>query len=109
MTVYVDELFNAVPKNTQAKRHGIQWCHLISDGDLEELHQFAQSIGLKREYFQRSAVPHYDLTPAKRELAVKNGAIEKSGRELSEVKRSWMLRWRGGNPDWDQRGVTSNA
>jgi hypothetical protein len=32
--------------------------HLISDQSAEELHRFAQGIGLKREWFQRD---HYDL------------------------------------------------
>ena len=33
--------------------------HLVSDTSLEELHRFAQGIGLKREWFQGD---HYDLT-----------------------------------------------
>lgn len=101
MTIYVDPLFNAVPRTAQAKKHGSQWCHLMTDGDLEELHQFAESIGLKRSWFQRSSVPHYDLTPSKRLLAIKNGAIEQGFKELSPLRRFWMKQWNGGNPNWE--------
>lgn len=104
MTIYVDPIFDnvALPTNAQAARHGTRWCHLICDGDLEELHKFAKSIGLRREWFQASSVPHYDLTPGKRAQAVKKGAIEKGHQELSLIKREWMKQWNGGNPDWMQ-------
>ena len=55
------------------------WCHMTSDTSLSELHDFAQKIGLKREWFQED---HYDLIASRRELAVKLGAKEVSGREL---------------------------
>jgi len=49
--------------------------HLFSD-TLEELHQFAESIGLKRGWFQDSySLPHYDITQNKRNQAIKAGAI----------------------------------
>jgi len=36
--------------------------HLFTDSSLEELHTFAASIGLRREWFQgNKAVPHYDV------------------------------------------------
>ncbi len=52
---------------------------------LDELHSFADKIGLKREYFQDlPGFPHYDLTKTKRALAVKNGAVEISARDMVE-------------------------
>lgn len=54
------------------------WCHLATDGDLEELHAFAGRIGLQRTWFQPSKsgqFPHYDLVPSKREQAIQSGAI----------------------------------
>lgn len=73
MTIYVDDIFDYPPKG--------KWCHLWSDDteDVEALHQFAQSIGLKRSWFQISSgasgpFPHYDLRPSKRLLALKKGA-----------------------------------
>ena len=66
---------------------GKLWCHMASDqpGEkgLAELHAMADKIGMKREWFQnRRYLPHYDLQPTKRRLAVKNGAVEVDGREL---------------------------
>lgn len=64
-------------------------CHLFSDyGDLDELHEFAKSIGLKREWFQDRGFPHYDLTRRKRELAVMKGAMPVTRKKLVEaIKR----------------------
>lgn len=37
--------------------------HLVVNGLQEELHRFAQSVGLKRKWFQdQSDHPHYDIT-----------------------------------------------
>lgn len=76
MTVYVDFLREYPPKvvDRHARKHGVQWCHMFSD-DIEELHIFARGIGLQRRYFQTSSLlPHYDLTPGKRNLALLRGA-----------------------------------
>jgi hypothetical protein len=51
--------------------------HLASDRDLEELHTFAESIGLKKCWFHRSKHhPHYDLTNETiRAKAIESGAV----------------------------------
>ena len=49
------------------------WCHMATDGDLEELHAFAARLGLQRRWFQRD---HYDLPPHGRRAAVALGAEE---------------------------------
>ncbi len=55
---------------------GQLWCHLLADS-LEELHSFAKSIGLKKEWFQGDTkYPHYDMNENRRKIAVKKGAIE---------------------------------
>lgn len=70
--IYVDEIFDY---QSNIAGHGGKWCHLFSD-NTAALHDFAASIGLKREWFQdRPRFPHYDITPAKRALAIKKGAI----------------------------------
>lgn len=89
MSVYVD---NA---NIPAKvgRHDSTWCHLITDNpDLEELHRFAESIGLRRAYFQDKRYgpkdpgrPHYDVTASKRRAAVAAGAVEIDIRDVKAV------------------------
>jgi hypothetical protein len=68
MSCYVDKLTNYGWKLGSS-------CHLIADS-VEELHEFADSIGLKRSWFQPKSTPHYDLTSSKRIEAVKSGAIE---------------------------------
>lgn len=52
-----------------------RYCHMTADS-LEELHQFAELIGVKRCWFERSrrGVPHYDLSEEKRILALEMGA-----------------------------------
>jgi Protein of unknown function (DUF4031) len=51
-------------------------CHMIADS-LPELHAMADRIGIRRTWFQATASsPHYDICKAKRQLAVKAGAIE---------------------------------
>lgn len=42
--------------------------------DIDELHSFAASIGLKRSWYQNKDFPHYDLTFNKRRLAIEMGA-----------------------------------
>ncbi len=74
------------------------WCHLTADS-LTELHEFADRLNLKREWFQNhKLIPHYDITKSKRAIAIKLGAIAitteeraaevikrlKENRELSE-------------------------
>ncbi|MFA6917176.1 MAG: DUF4031 domain-containing protein [Parachlamydiales bacterium] len=68
MTTYVD--------NMQIVWRGKRWCHLVADS-LEELHDFALRLELKREWFQQNAsYPHYDLTIELRELALVLGATK---------------------------------
>jgi hypothetical protein len=78
MTVYVDE--SAFPFRGQL------YCHMATDGDLEELHQMADQIGMPRIWFQdKPGHPHYDLSPAMRALAVQYGAVEVSSINLVRI------------------------
>lgn len=70
--IWVDGLKPCV--RTPTWRH-LKSCHLFCDGDLQELHQFAARLGLKREWFQdHASLPHYDLTERKRQRAILLGA-----------------------------------
>jgi len=86
MTVLVDELADYAHINLKpfVRAHGTRWCHLVSDESLEELHEFAAKIGLKRGWFQGD---HYDLTPGMRAKAVRRGAVEVTARELVKRRR----------------------
>jgi predicted kinase len=55
------------------------WCHMTTDGEFEELHAFAERLGLRRAWFQRD---HYDLPPNGRAAAVALGAEEVTTGEL---------------------------
>jgi hypothetical protein len=60
-----------------------RWSHMVSTVSLDELHEMADQLGLKRAWFQGGAsFAHYDITPTKRALAVKLGAREVDSRVL---------------------------
>lgn len=71
MTVYVGPIFAWTPTARWRWRTA---AHLMADTE-DELHEFAHRLGLLREWFQDNPrLPHYDLTIAKRRLAVDFGA-----------------------------------
>ena len=55
------------------------WCHLVSDASFEELHAFAEALGIPRRFFQGD---HYDLPEHLRARAVELGAVPVPTREL---------------------------
>ena len=62
-------------------------CHMVAD-NLDALHAMADKIGIARRWFQnKPGFPHYDICKAKRELAVKHGAVEISWRELVALRK----------------------
>ncbi len=64
--------------------------HLITTGNLEGLHAFAHSIGLKREWLQdKGRYPHYDLTtPRASARAQQAGAILINSHDLVKLLES---------------------
>lgn len=79
MAVYVD----AAIWNWQGRK----WCHLLAD-DVDELHRFAQAVGLHRISYQgppRSGNPHYDITGFERSRALALGAIACDRTEIVTV------------------------
>ena len=77
MIIYVDE---------PILKHG--WCHMMVDkgADLQDLHDFAESIGLRLEWFQDGKrSPHYDLSISKRKLAIKKGAFAIRNKDLIDL------------------------
>jgi hypothetical protein len=61
--------------------------HLISDNNLNELHEFAIKIGLKKEWFQDHKFQHYDIWNSKLNKALENGAIKISSKEIIKKLR----------------------
>jgi len=83
--IYVDEVrdYTGLTKLRYKK-----WCHIWTDGPIEELHEFAAKLGLKRSWFQdKKRFPHYDTIPYRRALALKMGATFIPLREWYERRR----------------------
>ena len=80
MAILIDSFFNAArgPVHYWLRHCG----HLVSDTSIEELHRFAEGLGLRREWFQEKSIPHYDLTGEVYDLALKRGAQLVSSREI---------------------------
>lgn len=55
--------------------------HMVADS-LEELHEVADKIGMKRSWFQDKNYQHYDVSKGKRALAINCGAIEVTDRYI---------------------------
>lgn len=100
MTVFVDQLleYPETAIKPAARRYGRQWCHMYSDTSLDELHAFAQKIGMHRAWYQKGlwlTHCHYDLTANMRARAVAVGATEvlslSHRRELLENGKAWIL------------------
>jgi len=68
---------------------GRRWCHLVSDESSDELHAFAERLGMPRHVFQGD---HYDLPEEHRARAVQLGATEVGSRELVRRLRAAGLR-----------------
>jgi hypothetical protein len=90
--IYVDDW----QQPAQVGRLKAKWSHLMSDTSHDELHEFAQSIGLKRAWFQHKPPrrpggldhSHYDVTESKRQAAIAAGAKAISWRDLPDVVRA---------------------
>jgi len=79
--IYVDNAMIPATVPNGPRVHASRWCHLMSDQlDPTELHCFAQSIGLRRAWFQHTegnpVRDHYDVTTGRRWRAVRAGAVE---------------------------------
>ena len=87
--IYVDKIEHYPACRLKTK----YWCHMSTDGSLEELHEMALRIGLQRSWFQdKTTHPHYDLTPNKRALAIKYGAQAVTAIEL--IEHCYPVLWR---------------
>jgi hypothetical protein len=83
VSVYVDPMFNHNSPTAPRCFRNKQSCHMYAD-TLPELHRMADAIGMKREWFQNHRVfPHYDLVAARREAAIRLGAIEHTRAQMA--------------------------
>jgi hypothetical protein len=89
MSVYIDDAVHLW--------RGRRWAHLMADS-LDELHDFAERLGLSRQVFQdKRSGAHYDIDIALRERALTMGAIaisrhtdrERVRAIIRQAKRQW--------------------
>lgn len=55
------------------------WCHMVSDRHLEELHEFADTLGVPPRGFQGD---HYDIPLELRARAIDLGAVPVTSKEI---------------------------
>lgn len=84
MAVYVDKAENRFGR--------MLMCHMLAD-TVAELHQMADQIGLKRQWFQPLSRPHYDLSKTKRAEAIAAGAVELDRHELVAMMKRQLPVW----------------
>lgn len=68
---------------------GRKWAHLVSDTSFDELHAFAEQLGIPRRAFQGD---HYDVPTDYRDRAIELGAEAVTSRELVRRLRAAGLR-----------------
>ncbi len=83
MTILVDE--------ARWPWRGTIWCHLVSDSNYGELHEFAARLGCRRVGFQGD---HYDIDVDTRADAIALGAEPRTSRELVRAMKGAGLRIR---------------
>jgi hypothetical protein len=83
MTVYVDN--SRIP--AKVGRYQSRWSHLFADTQ-QELHAFADRIGLHRAWFQDAPRTwHYDVTEGMRAKAIHAGAVPVTWRDSVRIIR----------------------
>lgn len=70
---------------------GMRWAHLVSDESYDELHEFADRLGIPRRAFQGD---HYDVPAHIRDEAIALGAEAVDARVLVRRLRDAGLRKR---------------
>lgn len=80
MTVYVDDMF----KSPMGRFRRMKMSHMMADST-DELLAMADKIGVARKWLQHPGTPreHFDIALSKRGLAVAEGAVEVSVREMA--------------------------
>lgn len=90
MTVYVDDFY----KSPQGWHRGMRMSHMIADTE-EELFTMADRIGVQRKWYQGD---HFDISYAKRVLALRAGAVEVTRQELAAIRWCKRMNYRYNGP-----------
>ncbi len=98
MSIYVDNW------RQRARVGGIEavWSHMLAGpwDDPEELQTFARSIGMHLSWYQARPWPkgHYDVTEARRRLAIARGAVPVTWQQMGEMLADARRRGRDNPP-----------
>lgn len=78
MSVFVDD--------AQIPYKSMKMCHMLADST-EELIAMAEAIGINRRHIQHAGTyrEHFDVCLAKRQEAIKRGAIKVTFREVAKM------------------------
>lgn len=88
MSVYVDPLVQWGTVTSPKCFRTAPSCHMYAD-TLEQLHQMAAQIGMRRAWFQDDPrLPYYDLVASRRKSAVARGAIEHTHTQMARFYES---------------------
>lgn len=98
MTVLVDEAI--------WPWRGRRWAHLVSDRELDELHDLAHGIGLPFLSFQGD---HYDVHEELRGRAIDRGAVPTPARQLVRSLREAGLRHKASLAPWVWQGEAAST
>jgi hypothetical protein len=77
--------------DARVPRYDRYWSHLASDTSFEELHAFAEAVGIPRKGFDGD---HYDVPVDRRDQLIEAGARPVTSRELVKVLVTAGLRVR---------------
>ena len=98
MTILMDE--------ARWHHRGRKWCHLVSDESYDELHDFAQRVGIPRRGFQGD---HYDIPEEYRADLIVAGAVVVDSRVLLRRLKAAGLRLSPAERRRFQQSVTNAA
>lgn len=78
MAVYVDDM--------EASFGQMKMCHMMAD-TTQELLTMATAIGVDHKWIQHKGTykEHFDIAKSKKELAIKNGAIAITQKEMGKI------------------------
>lgn len=85
MTVYVDAPIWTKAASKQPRK---TYSHMVADS-LQELHEFAAKIGIKKHFFHKHRVAsHYDITSDQQVVALSNGAQLVSSTDIVRIGKN---------------------
>ena len=89
MSVYVDDMY----KHPMGRLGRMKMSHMVAD-TTDELLEMADAIGVARKHIQNPGTvrEHFDVSLGRRQMAVEQGAVEITMRELGRMMRE---KWRG--------------